>query len=508
MTLGSKILTIALFIGVISSAASVVNGVVQASDGRQARPVRKAAVLALTPNGKKVLATARTDSEGRFQLPIPISSRIALRVEKIGFLPADDTQIGDIGRMLDCSREGACESLTIDMIRAGVVAGSVVDELGEPFANVNVTLVRRENRGGNPKRTRTDDRGDFRIAGVAPGEYELTTASSYRGRDDSLYEARPVELEFASGQLIDGLRIVLARTSGGGFRVSGTVSGVDLSDDVRNFIQIRGLGERTRRRLQVGTRNQSVNKVGAFTFDKIPEGRYLMTLQQVRAKATAGQQRGSQRFTLGAVEVTGDVDGLTLSPLPPTGLKGRIIHIEASLGKPVILGLQGESGAFSQIRIPIADDDKFSSQQVLPDRYTVRSYGRDYFVQAVHEDGKPWADNSVDLGIGQVRDVEILLSRDFAQVGGRVKNAEDASAGAFYRVALRGRNGVTSVQADQDGQFLFERVIPGEYEICAWAKADRNFVKRDEIWVEAGKAVRAFPVDPGAGIEIGLTAAK
>lgn len=508
MTVGAQILMAALLFAGGSQATSIVNGVVQESDGRRVRPLNKATVLALAPDGKKVLATARTDAKGRFQMPILISGRIALHVEKAGFLPAHNTEQGDIGRMLDCSREGSCESLSMEMIRAGVVTGNIVDELGEPFASVNVTLMRGENRAGRQLRSRTDDRGEFRIANIAPGDYTLTTASSYRGLDNSIYEGRPLELEVASGQLIDGLRVVLVQSAGGGFRVSGSVTGVELSGDVRSFIQVRGLGDATRRRLQVGVRNQSVNKDGGFTFDKIPEGRYIITLQQVRGTANVARRGRSQRFTLGTLEVSGDVDGLNLSPLPATGLKGRIVHLEASLGKPVLLGLRGERGMFSQIRVLSGDADGFSSLQMLPDKYTIRAQGRDYFVHAVIEDEERWADNSVDLGVGQIRNVEIVLSRDFAEVSGRVKSPQDGSLGAFYRVALRGRNGVTSVQADQDAYFLFEGIVPGDYEICAWADADAVAVREDEIWVEAGSSVRAFPVDAGAGIEIGLTAAK
>ncbi len=503
-----RLLTAALLLASAANAASVVSGVVRVRGGKRSVPLRKAAVVAFTADGRKVVAATRTDSAGRFRFPRPIAGRIALRVEKVGFLPAAKTRQGGAGRILDCRLAGSCESLAFEMIRAAVVAGTVIDELGEPFANVNAALRRLDGQGSRLLRTRTDDRGDFRIAGVAPGKYELTTASSYRGLDDSLYEGRPVELEVASGEVVDGLRVVLMRTGGGGFRVSGAVQGVELSSEVGNFVQFRPFGAAAPRSLQIGSLARAVNEDGTFAFDKIPEGRYLLTLQQARVKTAPEEQRRPERFMLGALEVAGDIEGLTLAPLPPTGIRGRIVYREASLGKPVLLALQGANGSFAQIFVEGAGGGEFSNLQILPDRYTIRSFGREHFVQAVLEDDEPLADNAVDVELGQVRDLRILLSRDFAQVSGRVKKPDSGAPAAFYRVALRGPQGVASVQADQYAHFRFEKVAPGGYEICAWPDAGLPQVKNGGIWLEAGGAVRAFPVDAGSSIEISLTAAR
>ena len=502
-----RALLAAFLLAAASPAASVVSGVARVVDGRRSVPLRKAAVVALTPDGRKVVAATRTDSEGLFRFPRPIARRIALRVEKVGYLPAAGARQGGAGRILDCRRAGACESLSLETIRAAVVAGTVVDELGEPFDNVNAALTLLEGQASRTLRARTDDRGDFRIAGVAPGRYELTTVSSYRGLDDSLYAGRPVELEVAAGEIVAGLRIVLMRAGAGGFRVNGAVRGVELSSRVTNFVRFRGFGSAARR-LQTGVLAREVNADGTFAFDKIPEGRYVLTLQQVRAASTPGEQRRPERFMLGALDVAGDIEGLLLAPLPPTGIRGRIAYREAPLGKPVLLALQGAGGAFAQILVANAAAGAFANLQLLPDRYTIRSFGREHFVWAVLEDGEPLAGNIVDLDLGRIRDLQILLSRDFARVSGRVKKPESGAPAAFYRVALRGPHGVVGVQADQYARFRFEKVAPGGYEICAWPDAGLPQVKSGGIWQQAGGAVRSFPVDAGANIEISLTAAR
>lgn len=494
----------ALLFAAALPAASLVSGVALVRGGGRAVPLRKAAVVALAPGGRKVLAATRTDSAGRFRFPRAMARRIVLRVEKVGFLPAAGAPQGDAGRIFDCRRAGACESLTFEMIRAAAVAGAVVDELGEPFANVNAALTRLDGQGGRPLQARTDDRGAFRIAGAAPGKYALTTVSSYRGLDDSLYEGRPVELELAAGEVIDGLRIVLMRAGGGGFRVSGAVRGVELSSGVGNFVQFRAFGG-ARRGLPAGFLARAVDADGKFAFDRIPEGRYMITLQQVRA--AAGPQT-SAKFMLGELAVSGDIEGLILTPLPPTGIRGRIVYREAPLGKPVFLALRGASGFSAQILVENASGGAFSNLQLLPDRYAIRSFGQEHFVEAVVEGDEVLAGNAVDLGLGRIRDLRILLSRNFARIAGRVKQPAGGAPAAFYRVGLRGPRGAASARTDQYARFQFEKIVPGSYEICAWPDAGPLQVEDGAIWREAGAAVRSFPAGAGSLIEIDLTAAR
>ena len=502
------LLPVAVFLSAAAlHAASLVSGAVLVREDRRSVPLAKAAVVALTPDGRKVVAATRTDAAGRFRFPRAIARRIALRVEKVGFLPAAGARQGGAGRIFDCRRAAACESLTLEMIRAAVVAGSVVDELSEPFANVNVSLMRLDGRESRPLRARTDDRGAFRIAGVAPGRYALTTVSSYRGLDDSLYEGLPVELEAASGEVIDGLRVVLMRAGGGGFRVSGAVQDIELSPDVGNFVQFRPFGGAPQRPMPAGILARAVNEDGTFAFDKIPEGRYLLTLQQVRAAAPE-DQRPASRLMLGELEVSSDIEGLILAPLPPTGIRGRIVYREAPLGKPVLLSLRGESGFSAQVLVKNGPGGVFSNLQLLPDRYAVRSFGQEHFVDAVVEGDEALDGNAVDLSLGRIRDLRVVLSRDFARVAGRVKRPAGGVPAAFYRVALRGPRGVVSVQTDQYALFRFEKVVPGGYEICAWPDAGTSRVKDGAIWVESGGAVRAFPAEAGSSIEIDLTAAR
>ena len=81
------------------------------------------------------------------------------------------------------------------LVRAGVITGKVVDDTGEPMIGVNVTVLHKpseeelEDAGPRPKKVemttasigQTDDRGEYRIFGLKPGEYYLKATETGGG---------------------------------------------------------------------------------------------------------------------------------------------------------------------------------------------------------------------------------------------------------------------------------------------------------------------------------------
>src|SRR5215475_8062377 len=86
-------------------------------------------------------------------------------------------------------------NVTITMIKGGAITGRVANAIGEPLVSVqvNAMMVRdaegnpvRENVGGRPRFT--DDRGYYRIYGLAPGTYFVFTRNSMSGPFPSPYD--------------------------------------------------------------------------------------------------------------------------------------------------------------------------------------------------------------------------------------------------------------------------------------------------------------------------------
>lgn len=105
----------------------------------------------------------RADLEGRFTISVP-SGRM-LRVSKSGYM----------------GQEVAPSAGEIRLVHAGAITGRVLDDRGDPVVGVYVVAATADKIGAPTNqlaRSLTDDRGAYRIGGVAPGTYTVyvTTA--------------------------------------------------------------------------------------------------------------------------------------------------------------------------------------------------------------------------------------------------------------------------------------------------------------------------------------------
>jgi protocatechuate 3,4-dioxygenase beta subunit len=85
------------------------------------------------------------------------------------------------------------DSIVLRMPRGAVISGRVVDEFGQPFPNASVRIMqfqtvdgRRNLRpsGGLLSNTQTDDRGQYRVFGLTPGQYVVMVTPPRSGRGE------------------------------------------------------------------------------------------------------------------------------------------------------------------------------------------------------------------------------------------------------------------------------------------------------------------------------------
>jgi protocatechuate 3,4-dioxygenase beta subunit len=106
-----------------------------------------------------------TDDDGRFTLTIPAGAT-RLAASKTGY-----------GRS-DMPVTAGGQTVDIRLQRAAAVSGRVVDEVGEPIQGARVTAARNASPGSADAPaagTFTDDRGEYRLAGLAAGRYVVAT---------------------------------------------------------------------------------------------------------------------------------------------------------------------------------------------------------------------------------------------------------------------------------------------------------------------------------------------
>lgn len=492
-----------------ADAQSITGHVFEQIDDRLV-PLRKALVSASSPDGQQIFGVTRTDGEGRYSLFGDLAGRVRLSAEKFGYLTVSAGGKKQPDLHVNCL-ENPCGPFDFELVKGGIVAGTALDDLNEPVSMAHVWLLTPGAEATDAAQSqgegRTDDRGRFRIIGLAEGAYELHSAAGGRGGGDTTIRAGPIPIDVAAGEEITGLALTLGEATGAAVTVAGRVAGVDLASRGDHLLWMRPL----RRRLEAGPRYGShmyrLMRDGSFTIEQVPPGDYVFSY-------THNPRSGIQkRFALGIVKVAGEMRGLTLQPLERTGFRGRVESDGNELPNQISLVFVRADGLGGSARADAAFPDfTFRETDLLPGTYNLSARGRNLYIRAARISDKTMEPRGITVKSGEILDVTLIVSSDFAIVRGRAKPARghrtDEPTAAHYRVGLEGPNGIVSAQTDQSGTFAFEKLTPGSYRICAWSDRTHAEVRNPKLWESAGDAARGFPVEPGSEIEIELTAVE
>jgi hypothetical protein len=206
-------------IGAQASAGSI-SGTVM-TDGAQPRPVRRA-VLILSGGSLTPPRSVLSDDQGRFTLVGLPDGNYTLAAVKPGFVSATygEKQPGrGPGVVVSLLAGQRHDGLVIRLVRGGVITGRVFDDGGRPFPGAPVTLLESRIVNGERRfvapplgpaavlepRALTDDRGIYRIYGLPPGEYIVSSAvpasGGGAGPSADLRRVTATELEWAAAQV-------------------------------------------------------------------------------------------------------------------------------------------------------------------------------------------------------------------------------------------------------------------------------------------------------------------
>lgn len=134
-----------------------------------------------TPPGEAI-----TDEDGRFAFEGIVAGSYNVDVQKAGYVAFPDTQ----GRphTIDVAAGQTLANMEVHLQKGGIIAGRLLDAAGQPIPEVSVMAMRRVAIGGQDRYLptsgsgpgQTNDIGEFRVAGLAPGDYIV--AASPRGQ--------------------------------------------------------------------------------------------------------------------------------------------------------------------------------------------------------------------------------------------------------------------------------------------------------------------------------------
>ncbi len=483
-------------------------------------PVAHARVVVARVGG--TVADYRTgvaDSNGRFTFPDLAAGSYRVFAERQGYLR------GEHGRRVASGNgtpvwmvEGQTTRVTVSMIATGVITGRVFDD-GRPARNVWVRAMRASFLDGqrsliSADSAKSDDLGEFRLFGLAPGLYYVTALPQDRPRIQGDAYVQPQIPSNANGNrasvstplqeaLAKGL-VEPAALDEGIFvpvfypgttdadqaaaievRPGATVTGIELTIAKSRAMRVRGrvvdgttgqppqnvsvgIGQPSGR--PSGSGNARVDASGAFELPALPPGRYVLT-----ARSTTTDQRS---FGTVAVELKDrDVDNLEIVMRPGTTLTGRasIVGLARGAQRPrVSVQLMGVDGMSGYSATPIQPDGTFTVANVEAREYRVRLTGpRGFFAPAaVRFAGVDVTGRSFRFGpdVASVP-LEVVVSLatgglDVTVVDGSGRPVPGATAALVPDAPRRNQSSLFRTAASDDtGRLRFDDVAPGDYRL-------------------------------------------
>lgn len=201
------------------------------------KPVAGARVMLLPisrPGGGS-MPQAMSDASGRFVFEELAPGRYALQVTKGGFAGT-----AAMGRPdpIDVTAGTNIDTIVYALQRGGAISGRVVDASGEPVVEVRLNAQRVVGGRGMPVANgaviQTNDLGEYRIYGLAPGDYYVQAGGSVVMSPQAVIATQMAPTYFPSARDVRGASVVSV-TAGQ------TASNVDIRMEVEPLFKVRGI---------------------------------------------------------------------------------------------------------------------------------------------------------------------------------------------------------------------------------------------------------------------------
>jgi hypothetical protein len=530
----------------LTGTGSVEGQVVNAATGA---PLKKVNVrlfgIGDQSNPNPTRTNKETDDMGHFVFTNLPPGRYSLSGERQGFLSGSygARKLSGNGTPVPLGQDQHLKDLAIKLNPQSVIVGKVVDEDGDPVANVNVQALRYLYRQGKKQwvpngNGQTSDIGEFRIPELQPGRYlvsangrnagmnfmplaateplpdkpEMIYATTYYPNSTDSATAAPVDVGAAAE--IRGIEIHLQKTKV--FRVRGRVTNAPGGGGGRGGAPVMvslvpkdspvGGGQ--------GRHNGNARPPdGIFEIRGVPPGSYIIYAQ------TNGQ---GQLIATQPVDVTsGHVDGLNLTMGPGNDIQGTVKVVDATapidLSNVSIMlrpapGVQVMGGGIP--RSKLGEGNRFTLKNVAPVRFgvTVQGVPENCYVQSLTFGGQPIGLNdTVEMSGSGPIEVTVSAAAGSLDVAMVDKDGRPAQGATLFIVNKDGTPAFTRGGNGNDtGAQSYKGLAPGEYRVFAWedvepgAYQDPDFrrpfeSKSETVKVEAGAAakvqVKVIPVE-------------
>jgi hypothetical protein len=529
-------------------ATGTISGQVVSTDGQ---PLHRAKIqLIAIGDVKKTLASRRelsTDEAGRFvaEKLEPAAYTVSASAPGYVLLPHEkvSAQMGGGEQFVHLG-----ETLTIRMQRGGVITGRVLNAAGAPVVGLTLEATRLRDEKGRPAPTtletnafgmgrQTDDRGVYRLYGLAPGTYIVSAGggtfgmnlkpSPFAGRTRIYHPANPrdtaTEIVVESGAEVSGIDIRYRAERGVALtgKVLGAPSGGGMTAMTATMVALTAAGSDT---MIATTMVLPMNDNGGYSFFGLPEGDYDVTVMRPDVNAGKVMMSLPRRVRLKGTDVTGvdlrlvalaSISGsVSLEKVPPPQCKAKrdsfldeIVLATASAepeAKP--MNLQSLWGA--AFSAPVSEQGAFTIYGLsagqhfltaqLPDEY--------WYVKAITlpatAAGTAVARDAgrsvLNLKAGEkLTDVRVTIAEGAASLQGKVTtNGKSPSPWRIHLLpaepeAKEDLLRYAETPAEENGSFAFAHLAPGNYWLVVRAVPDAaaaEKVSKPVAWNAAERA--------------------
>lgn len=516
---------------------SVVRGRVVYEDTN--RPLRRVSVNIFDPSNRASYRMGWTDGRGEFVFKNMPAGTYHISVRAPGIIPLRVDAAGR-GEGSDYAPTTTVDGTNSTNVRVGVRRGAAITGLvkyadGDPAVNAQIIILRRDGEKVVPVPTQqqdygdgrmlTDDRGWFRISGLAPGEYLIAAAEQktnveplredegeggsriYRAMVGLTYYPNVVAVKDATSVRVaageEAKDIDIRFVERAAYMISGTVRmrGTNLPV-ARAQVSIKLKDEANAAARFYGENNTVLtDEQGAWAIDEIENGAYTVTVEPTEdyryrgaAVATEAEDKRKPGFTVKRQDLTvagGDMAGIAIEisrgarifgtvtmeggkPLP------RELYVSAELAQTRAEANNG--GGRMMMTARVRANGTFTLEGVPADGVNLAAggaYQREmFYVKSIADaNGADLQSEPVRVGDDdELRGVRIVLSTSMANLTGRVLTATGGAGLSGAQVYFVPAATAANIIADKprgsrrdlfaltsgDGSFKVEGA-PGEY---------------------------------------------
>lgn len=465
----------------VTTGNGVIAGIIRAAD--TGVPIRGADIrltgTGLSGSGMGGIRGAFTDANGRYEFTGLPDGTYQLAASKVRYMTLSygQTRAGEEGRTVQVTGGQRVENIDFALPAGGVIVLRVGNRFGDAAVGYRVSLFQAKPGAGPRALTPlnssgfsnvTDDRGEIRLSGLAPGDYFVSAeaASAPPGtpgdrEGQTFFPGTPVEAEAQpitvglGEEVVYAFDTMLSRT----YRISGTIAGNAPADDVR--VERVAADRTTILDINLGAGR-------SFSRANLSPGEYILTARNQKEIGTL------------RVQIAGaDVGDLVISMRPAQPIRGRVtfdgdaprgVAQAAFVVRPAL-----ENSRIAAVAQYKKTDWTFEIPALTGSGVITANLPRGWFLKAVKLDGRDVTDTMLDFETYQGKDVEVVVTQTATEISGRAADASGRAVTNYVAVAFAEdpqrwtplSRHIVSVRPDQQGRFSIRGLPPGRYRVAA-----------------------------------------